>query len=123
MAIKAIYLAGGMHSDWRERIKEKNPYLAYFDPMLNGSKEPGVYTEWDLAAIRGCDTIIAYMSKDNPSGFGMSVEMGYGKALGKRIVLIDELQSVYWGMHRVIADEYFIDFDEFLNNWHQEDQP
>ena len=33
------------------------------------------------------------MQKDNPSGFGLTLEIGYAAALGKQIILVDEKSS------------------------------
>jgi hypothetical protein len=30
------------------------------------------------------------MSKDNPSGYGLALEIGYAKAMNKLIILVDE---------------------------------
>jgi len=106
--IRKFYLAGGMHSNWRAEASCISAH-AFIDPRaLNaGIDDPAVYTERDLAAIRECDGVLAFMSPDNPSGYGLSVEVGYAAGLGKPIAWIDTLgedwRSRYFGMHRHIG--------------------
>lgn len=93
-----VYLAGGMHGDWRDTYKKKTP-LKIFDPCEHGLKNTDQYTAWDLGAIDKSDAILAYMEADNPGGQGLMLEIGYAKALGKLIIMVlDEefmMQSRY----------------------------
>jgi hypothetical protein len=47
------------------------------------------------------------MEPTNPSGYGMSIEIGYAYALGKKIVFCDQLdtdkRTGSFDMHRVMA--------------------
>lgn len=102
-----VYLAGGMKDGWQERIV---PFLdghEILDPRSWGSPDPAVYTARDLEGIRKADCLLVHMSSSNPSGFGLSVELGYAYALGKRIIFCDEIEgdwrSGYFGMHRQMA--------------------
>jgi hypothetical protein len=111
---KRIYLAGGMHSPWRTVITsrlEGKTYINWIDPMDNKMSKPDQYTFWDLRSIDQCDILVGYMDKTNPSGFGLNLEIGYAKALGKTIVLVvpedftrDDKRSRYFDMARVCAD-------------------
>ncbi|WP_340111016.1 nucleoside 2-deoxyribosyltransferase domain-containing protein [Maribellus mangrovi] len=86
-----VYLAGGMQSNWHEIITSRlqNKFLFYNpkDHELNVSE---LYTLWDLHHIKKSDIVFAYLEKDNPSGYGLTLEVGYAKALNKTIILIDE---------------------------------
>ena len=86
-----IYLAGGMRDGWQDRVR----------PLL------GSNVVLDLQGVREADVVLVHMSSSNPSGFGLSVELGYAYALGKRIVFCDEIASDwrtgYFGMHREMA--------------------
>jgi nucleoside 2-deoxyribosyltransferase len=104
------YLAGGMHNnEWREFLKKElsSSYNLILDPTDWDCASPEEYTEKDLAAIRKSDYIVVYMDSSNPSGFGLSVEIGYAKALNKKIIFVDNIKddyrSRYFGMHRVMA--------------------
>ncbi len=55
--------------------------------MLDDSKE---YANWDMFYVGKCDILFAYMQELNPSGIGLSLEVGYAKALNKLIILVDE---------------------------------
>lgn len=103
-----IYLAGGMEDGWQDKIAPLLSGHTLLDPRSWATPDPAVYTARDLAAVREADVLILHMSPANPSGFGLSVELGYAYALGKRLIFIDELgqdwRSRYFGMHREMAD-------------------
>ena len=86
-----VYLSGGMHSKWRDQVKASvQGGISWLDPCLHGLGNPAEYTAWDLAAVRKCDVVFAYMETSNPSGVGLALEVGFGLALGKTVVLVDE---------------------------------
>lgn len=100
-----VYLAGGLNDfDWQNKvissIKDENKpnkkeindnkRFVFYNPrehMLTNSRE---YTIWDLFYVQKCDILFAYMQKENPSGFGLTLEVGYARALDKPIILVDE---------------------------------
>lgn len=89
--MQKVYLAGGLQSDWQSKVKE----LSGFKFLCPREKEtPDMtldeYSTWDLHFVKSADIIFAYMETGNPSGIGMSIEMGYAKALGKTIILVLE---------------------------------
>jgi nucleoside 2-deoxyribosyltransferase len=109
-----VYLAGGMswHNDWRDPIIKRYPDIEFLDPRNSGSHQEKIYTAYDLNCVENCDVLFAYMSPDNPSGFGMSVELGYAYGLEKFIIFVDCSdinRSKLFGMHRVMADVLFKD--------------
>lgn len=92
-----IYLAGGLNDrDWQSQVIEAvgiNEYV-FFNPrehLLTESKE---YTIWDLFYVRQSDILFAFMENDNPSGYGLTLELGYARALDKPIILVDEKSKV-----------------------------
>lgn len=92
MEIK-IYLAGGMNeSNWQKTVIEsvKLDNIVFFNPREHGLIESREYTLWDILYLKKSDIVFAYMEKDNPSGLGLSLEIGYARALDKTIILIDE---------------------------------
>jgi nucleoside 2-deoxyribosyltransferase len=86
-----IYLAGGFKGGWHNYVSEKlgNDFI-YFDPQKHQLDEADKYTAWDLYHVNKCDILLGYMSEDNPSGYGLALEIGYAKASNKLIILIDE---------------------------------
>lgn len=84
-----VYLAGGVHSGWQERVKAAVPDCHYIDPAQSGLKSPAQYSFWDMAAIERADLIFAYLEADNPFCLGAAFEIGYGLGLGKKVVLVD----------------------------------
>lgn len=115
-----VYLAGGMRSNWREKVKARfqdRGDLEFFDPMTHGLTDENEYTVWDLSHVAKADVIVAYVERDNPSGIGMSVEVGFAHALGKRIIFIDESsleRRRQFGMVRSVAAEVHNSFDAWL---------
>ena len=105
---KIVYLAGGMHSTWRDQVQL--PEGSSLDPMSWSCDDPKEYTRLDLEAIDRSDVVIAYMDSANPSGFGMSVEVGYAYAKGKRVLFVDHIKndwrSRYFGMHRSMSEVF-----------------
>jgi nucleoside 2-deoxyribosyltransferase len=87
-----VYLAGGLHGDWRDRVKREVPDVTWIDPRQHGLEgDPAAYTTWDVMGVARCDVLFAYLAENNPSGLGLAFEMGYAKALGKPIIYVCEL--------------------------------
>ena len=100
-----VYLAGGMKNNWRGIVKYRLPDVVFLDPCRHELQVAEQYTIWDLAAVRECDAVLAYMEVDNPSGIGLALEVGYARALGKVIVCVDgKPEDKYLGMVRCAAD-------------------
>lgn len=88
-----VYLSGGMNeSNWQENVISsvgKEGYV-YFNPNLHNLEHSKEYAIWDLFYVKNADIVFAYMQSNNPSGYGLTLEIGYAAALGKPIILIDE---------------------------------
>lgn len=92
MKKQTVYLAGGFNSDWREKVKECTN-VEFKDPKEKELKKEFEWYEyacWDLHYIKHTDICFVYMERTNPSGYGLSAEIGYAKALGKTVVLVLE---------------------------------
>ena len=111
-----IYLAGGMRSNWRDRVKSSFPSAVYLDPCEHGLSDPSHYTPWDLVAIRQSDIVFVYFESTNPSGYGLSLESGYAHALNKPIILVDEHpDDPRLGMLRSVSDIVTTSFSDGIN--------
>lgn len=103
-----VYLAGGMHSNWQDKVINyfSGGDIRFLDPRNHGLTEETEYTAWDLRAIDNSLVVFAYLARDNPSGFGMMLELGYAKAKGKYIIFINDKLEVenYCGMARAVAN-------------------
>lgn len=88
--MKTIYLSGGTRTDWRSGVKDSVPGFRYFDPCELGLDDPAQYTIWDLSAVKESDFVFAYLEADNPSGYGLALEVGYAVALNKLVIFVDE---------------------------------
>lgn len=116
---KIIYLAGGFKSGWQLIVKsELNSYI-FLDPSLQKDLNPEEYTQWDLDSIRKSDIILANMESTNPGGYALALEVGFAKALEKKIILVDQIQDVqishYFEMVRQCADYVFYDLALAVN--------
>ncbi len=105
-----IYLAGGQKSTpLRESILAELLAAGYevLDPASHGLVDEQAYTAWDLDAIKRSDAVVAFMEPCNPSGYGMSLEIGYAKGIGRPVFFIDAMaddpRRRYFGMVRVSA--------------------
>lgn len=85
-----VYLAGGMRTDWQDRIKkELSKKFTFLDPRVPNNKFFEEFTVWDLWAIQQSDIVFVYAEKTNP-GTGYIAEAGYAKGLGKIVILVRE---------------------------------
>lgn len=105
--MQKIYLAGGMNSGWQEVIIERfKTDFIFYNPAKHKLLKPSEYTAWDLHYVKNSDIVFAFMEKENPSGFGLTLEVGYAKALNKTIILVDEKSE---------SDKYFEDFFKIVH--------
>lgn len=92
-----VFLSGGMKSsDWQKKVINEinsNDFI-FYNPREHNLNNPEQYTAWDLFYVKECDILFAFMSSDNPSGFGLTLEVGYAKGLDKLIILIDEKSTI-----------------------------
>ena len=111
-----IYLAGGMKDGWQDRAMNLLEGHEFLDPRSWSTTDAADYTNRDLGAIRVADCVLVHMSPSNPSGYGLSVEVGYAFALGKPIIFCDELRndwrSKYFDMHRMMASTVCFSLEE-----------
>lgn len=87
--ILKVYLAGGFKSGWQNNVVT---YHKILDPSKKDESNMSMSEigEFDKTYIKDADIIFAYMERTNPSGFGLSCEIGYAHALGKIVILILE---------------------------------
>jgi hypothetical protein len=111
LPLKKIYLAGGFRSGWQQIVKSKLRGFVLLDPCAHGILDPLEYTRWDLAAVRDSDILLANMEASNPGGYALALEIGFAKALGKSIYLVDQIAdpsvSHYFEMVRQCCDRVF----------------
>ena len=88
-----VYLSGGMNStNWQNTVIERvtTDGYVFYNPREHNLSHSKEYTIWDLFYVKQCDIVFAYMQDINPSGYGLTLELGHATALGKPIILIDE---------------------------------
>jgi len=94
--MQTVYLAGGMRSDWREKVKRRCDGMSFISPYdkeksYNMSLEE--YGTWDIHFLRKVDIVFGYMERSNPSGIGMACELGYAHGRDKTVILVLEEES------------------------------
>ena len=114
--INRVYLAGGMHNDWRKQVIESCHEFSFefYNPQNHGLISPDDYSTWDIHFIKQCDILFTYMDKENPSGYGLMLEIGYAKALNKTIIFVwQELgeRDKYFEIAGHLADVRFLNLD------------
>jgi hypothetical protein len=126
--VPKVYLAGGFKSGWQDIVKNQLPGMHFFDPRDHCLQATDQYTFWDLEAVRKSDWVLAYLENGNPGGYALCVEVGFGKALKKRIVLIDEKTpndpggGRHLGMLRACADVMPLTLDDAIRFMKQVEQ-
>lgn len=114
--LKKIYLAGGFRSGWQTVVRSKLEGFELLDPSSHGIEDPAEYTRWDLSAVRKSDIVLANMEASNPGGYSLALEIGFAKALGKLIYLVDQLEDPaihrYFEMVRQCSDKVFDSLDD-----------
>ena len=119
---RKVYLAGGFHSGWQDKVITGIPGFMYLDPRIHNFGSPKQYTEWDLNAIKQADIVFAYFEETNPAGYALALELGFAKALNIPIIFIDEKSkkdvslSRKLGMLQASASVVFDDFEEGYNH-------
>ncbi|MDQ0142880.1 nucleoside 2-deoxyribosyltransferase domain-containing protein [Cupriavidus necator] len=118
---RKIYLAGGFRSNWQAEVALRlaNSY-ELLDPSAHGIQDPVEYTRWDLDAIRRADFVLANMEASNPGGYSLALEVGFAKALGRRIFMVDQIEDPsvrrYFEMVRQCSELVFSTLGEAIDH-------
>lgn len=86
-----VYLSGGFRTNWQSKVIDQlGDSCIFFNPREHNLPGHSDYWAWDVHFVRDCDIVFAYMEVDNPSGFGLTFEIGLAYGLNKTIILVDE---------------------------------
>ena len=115
-----VYLSGGMNEgNWQKKVIDSvGEGYTFFNPREHELEDSKQYVLWDLYYVDKCDIVFAYMENSNPSGYGLTLELGYAKALNKPIILVDEKSkqkndfSRYFRIVRETSNVVFDNLDE-----------
>ena len=113
-----VYLAGDPKSGWQTKVCKAIQDLQLLDPSKEDLADPKELTRWGLQAIRKSDVVLAYLEKEDQNGHALAFELGYAKALGKTILLVQEHgaeQDKYLQMVRQVADFCFDSLGEAVS--------
>ena len=118
--LRKIYLAGGFRSKWQaEAAVRLAGAFELLDPSEHNIQDPAEYTRWDLEAVRQSDILLANMEASNPGGYSLALEVGFAKALGKRIFMVDQVEDPlvgrYFEMVRQCSERVFPTLGEALD--------
>lgn len=114
-----IYLAGGMsQSNWQRKVIDSlsDKKYTFFNPRLHNLNDPREYTLWDLHHVSKCDLLFAYMQRENPSGYGLSLEIGFATGMNIPVILVDERSKIdedFSKYFKFIRESSSIVFDNF----------
>jgi nucleoside 2-deoxyribosyltransferase len=119
--LRKIYLAGGLRSNWQAQVAARLAMsFELLDPSAHNIQDPVEYTRWDLEALRQSDIVLANMEASNPGGYSLALEVGFAKALGKRIFMVDQVQDPavrrYFEMVRQCSERVFPTLGEALDH-------
>jgi len=113
----SIYLSGGFHSDWAEKVRKetgeedfnflnpiKNVSSGYLELSEEEKEEKSrnarqcLWWPQDKLAIEKADIIFCYLEDYRPAilGTGMIFELGMAYALGKMVILINKIEHRYY---------------------------
>ena len=117
---RKIYLAGGFRSNWQaQAVVRLSGAFELLDPSAHNIQDPVEYTRWDLEAVRQSDIVLANMEASNPGGYSLALEVGFAKALGKRIFMVDQVEEPsvrrYFEMVRQCSERVFPTLGEALD--------
>ena len=84
-----IYLAGGMRSNWRERMIKECPNIEFLCPKSTFRSQDEWWT-YDKVMINTCDVVLIYIEKGKWAPIGMVIEEGMAYGLGKPVILVNE---------------------------------
>ena len=120
----SVYLAGGMKTNWQSIVESSfvdYEDVVFINPMYNNTNDLQEIVGIDLFGVKQCDIIFAYLEEDNPSGYGMTFEIGYGLALGKTVILVNEQSesNVYTTFADGAVDILSESFDSGLLSLHK----
>ncbi len=95
MTQQRVYLSGGFRSNWQDEVISKlGTKFIFTNPRTHELDDSNQYWAWDMHYVKWCDIVFAYMDEDNPSGYGLALEVGLAYGLQKTIILIDNRSPV-----------------------------
>jgi nucleoside 2-deoxyribosyltransferase len=106
-----------MHGDWQDCLINKYPDVIFIDPRSHGLSDPADYTKWDLAGVLDSDGVIAYISKNNPSGVGAALEIGFALDRGTPVLLVCEKEDRYFDIVKCAATANFTDIMSLIDTF------
>jgi nucleoside 2-deoxyribosyltransferase len=113
-----VYLAGGFRSGWMNAVISNHELINPSKKEKDGNWNINRICTWDKYAIQKADIVFAYLEEDNPSGIGLSCEIGYARALNKVVILVngkDEEKFLFLNGFADIVFNNYTDGLDFLN--------
>jgi nucleoside 2-deoxyribosyltransferase len=128
-----VYLSGGFHSDWQDRVMNAcagleidflNPLSKETDPKtlewvnkplteeqkeeMDKTRTQSPWWPMDRLAIEEADVVFVYLEDYRPAmlGTGTVFEMGMAYALGKVVIIVNEIEHRYYREFTRIFSSY-----------------
>lgn len=95
-----VYLAGNMHTNWRELVASRVQECEFLWPHKAPSKghsdggDPDFYFPRDVALLRSADLLFCVI-EDVGRNIGTSAEVGMAFAWGKPVILVNLCASIH----------------------------
>ena len=117
-----IYLAGGLRTNWQEKLITALPNITFISPLDKNDKTMSVYEygTWDLHYIKQCDLVFAYMERTNPSGIGLGCEIGFAFGIGKTVITVlepdnEHMKDAYLQFIKKVSHLCFDNLEQGIN--------
>lgn len=125
-----VYLAGGLKTDWQQRVIDAfagDSRVEFFDPRTvspQGGGDIQTAAKLERGFLRQANILFVYAEKDNTSPIGLAAEMGFFTGLpstGTRrpIIVADELHTrgMLWLAHFTDTYDFYREdaFDRALD--------
>jgi len=88
-----IFLSGGTHGDWQDRVRLRLSDQYFYDPRSLRGKPMREIAETEMSWLNSSDCLFFYFELSNPSGLGSAFEVGYCRARGIPIIFVDEKKT------------------------------
>ena len=106
--LPTVYLAGDVFKPWRGEVVRAAGGAANFrDPAMLAARYPAIsmdaIAQAELAWVGECHLVFAFIHEGHKSATGTPAEIGYAKARGIPILLVDERQDAGTEWLRALA--------------------
>jgi len=115
-----VYLAGGFHSEWRERLITELGFEGLDPFRLSEQRATYQFVYNDLLLIAACDFVLAYY-EGGYCNTGAAAEIGWAVAKGKPVLYVSDEDAP--NMFLVgLSKRFFPSLDALIRWWKQREK-